>query len=910
MRESDFKEKVSVFISSNINEKYRIIRESLNLLLLQTCMCTTYCFEEEPASSTDVVSSYLYNIDRSDLIVFLIDNADGIGDGTLKEVKRSRDLKKKCIFLFCNENNKEKTELQKEIMSSTAGEKYLEVSKLSHMAEAAYHSVLSDIIDIYLRYCGNHFRFVKEKSGEFEPQEAEIGGGQTIINKSKDRGQDYSKSVLTGFALYDQKNVEIPSDVGFEIGELLRLLLGEVSFSSYDFSSLKKKLLDFYSTGNLKKVVQCRLDALECFLGGRIEDALTNTIKALEIAQKAKNIPTWIVNDIAIDIRNISFEINQYHNVLSFDNKGQEVLDASEEPVYYPIVDRAASEFYKKSFEDLLKEIMESPFTVNLGGADQSLHYLVELYTAALLYGSITHIDLVKVKLSSYLEYLSIKTRSHKVLAAAIQILLLIGDSKKLEEFLKHYGEYTDSITEVDVINWANAVETIGIKHKRLHSKMLLLAYFGYYFPDEDFDNYFDDIKARFRTWIDEQYAGDMIAKTYLQVLTRLNHRINPKEQVETAFLFSRNNLRRWYDDLFKMLSCISASELKKADLDRYVRWLGERCDEDSIISNCHYLPEAIQALRLQIEVSELDDAVKKAFPNYYENTYSLNVFEHNIDEIEAFLQKQIESIHRRNESQGKNGCYSGYAYNPYKTIGNIVIKNHEVISEDCRNRISAALIETLEKEKQSYEEKCSAIELLCVLLLFWKGSVCIKNAVDCIAQNKDKFVMGQDVMLTKGYSERLYRSIVNLVEIRTGTTTEMMLVNYYSQLSAFEASETILYLGMMRRLTENYEGCEQSFVGLNSFMQYLFEVSQSDNNTIRCLAYICMLNIMKSKEDCRAIILEYVSHAMDSETYDVKIAIVSRIVKLDGADSLVEYIIQKGKADSHYYVRKISERK
>jgi len=910
MRESDFKEKVSVFISSNINEKYRIIRESLNLLLLQTCMCTTYCFEEEPASSTDVVSSYLYNIDRSDLVVFLIDNADGIGDGTLKEVKRSRDLKKKCIFLFCNETNKEKTELQKEIMSSSAGEKYLEVTKLSHMAEAAYHSVLSDIIDIYLRYCGNHFRFVEEKTGEFEPQEAEVGGGQTIINKSKDRGQDYAKSVLTSFVLYDQKNVEKPSDVGFEIGELLRLLLGQVPLSSFDFSKLKKELLDFYSSGNLKKVVQCRLDALECFLEGRIEDALTNTIKALEIAQKAKNIPTWIVNDIAIDIRNISFENNQYHNILSFENKGQEVLDASVEPVYYPVVDRAASDFYKISYEDSLQEIMESPFTVNLGGADQSLHYLVELYTAALLYGSITHIDLVRVKLSSYLEYLSVKTRSHKVFAATIQILLLIGDSKKLEKFLAHYGEYTDSITEIDVINWANAVETIGIKHKRLHSEMLLLANFGYYFPDEDFDNYFGDIKARFRTWIDEQYAGDMIAKTYLQVLTNLNHRINSKEQVETAFLFSRNKLKRWYDDLFKMLSTITVSELKKNDLDRYARWLIECCNEDSTISNCHYLPEAIQALRLQVEATELDDAVKKAFPNYYESTYSLNVFEHNIGEMEDFLQKQIDSIHCRNESQGKNGCYSGYAFNPYRTIENIVIRNHAALSDDCRNRICAALIETLEKEKQAYEDKCSAIELLCVLLLFWKDNVYIKNAVDCVSQNKDKYVMGQDVLLTKGYSERFLRSVFNLVEIRTGKTPEMMLVSYYSQLSTFEASETILYLGMMRRLTENYDGCEQSLVGLNSFMQYLFEVSRSDNNTIRCLAYICMLNIMKGNEDCRSIVLEYVSHAMDSETYDVKIAIVSRIVKLDRTDSLVEYIIQKGKADNHYYVRLISEHK
>ena len=100
MQREDFKEQVKVFISSNIDDKYKLIRESLKLLLEKTGMCKVYCFEEEPGSSTEVREAYLYHVGRSDLIVFLIDNKDGINSGTLLEVKRSRDLKKKCIFLF------------------------------------------------------------------------------------------------------------------------------------------------------------------------------------------------------------------------------------------------------------------------------------------------------------------------------------------------------------------------------------------------------------------------------------------------------------------------------------------------------------------------------------------------------------------------------------------------------------------------------------------------------------------------------------------------------------------------------------------------------------------------------------------------------------------------------------------
>jgi len=94
------KEKVKVFISSNIGEKYACIREALKLLLTETNMCEVYMFEDEGATSTDVVSSYMRKLERSDIVVYLIDNKDGIGEGTLKEVKRGRELKKKSLFLF------------------------------------------------------------------------------------------------------------------------------------------------------------------------------------------------------------------------------------------------------------------------------------------------------------------------------------------------------------------------------------------------------------------------------------------------------------------------------------------------------------------------------------------------------------------------------------------------------------------------------------------------------------------------------------------------------------------------------------------------------------------------------------------------------------------------------------------
>ena len=62
MQGTRLKEKVNIFISSNCGGRYTLVREALRLLLLETGMCEVYMFEEEGATTSDVVSSYMrYN---------------------------------------------------------------------------------------------------------------------------------------------------------------------------------------------------------------------------------------------------------------------------------------------------------------------------------------------------------------------------------------------------------------------------------------------------------------------------------------------------------------------------------------------------------------------------------------------------------------------------------------------------------------------------------------------------------------------------------------------------------------------------------------------------------------------------------------------------------------------------------
>ncbi|MDR0314742.1 MAG: hypothetical protein LBH71_02195, partial [Oscillospiraceae bacterium] len=65
-------EKVKVFISSLCDDdKYRVARNSLKLLLEKTNMVDTYVFELSGGSSRAVVPEYLSKLEDSDLCIFI-----------------------------------------------------------------------------------------------------------------------------------------------------------------------------------------------------------------------------------------------------------------------------------------------------------------------------------------------------------------------------------------------------------------------------------------------------------------------------------------------------------------------------------------------------------------------------------------------------------------------------------------------------------------------------------------------------------------------------------------------------------------------------------------------------------------------------------------------------------------------
>ena len=908
MQGTRLKEKVKIFISSNCGGRYTLVREALRLLLLETGMCEVYMFEEEGATTSDVVSSYMRRLERSDIIVFLIDNKDGIGEGTMKEVKRGRELKKKSLFLFCDENEKESTELQKEIMRMPNGEKFKVVSQFIKFPEIAYESVINDVIDTYLSYCNSKVESVDtEESNEISVENV-LSDIRTILNKDAYKGCNYTKWLLHCEVFIGQEYSQKIDTFDRLCSDLFGAILGNKNIQDIDFEGIKRCVKGMHEPGNLQKSIMIRMDAMEAYWRGEIEEAIKILVKALDISMGTKKIPRWFVNDIAIDLRNMSVVNNRACNIVDLSPKGQDVINESDEPVFFPVVDRFSSNFYENVAKGMLENAIESPFTVRFGGVDYILDQLVDIYVASLLYGSITHTVMIREKIASYLQGLCLQYKEHKILSTTIKLLLLVGDEKKISNFIEAYGICTDNVTSEDISDWLVAVSNMKIKYRRIHSSCLLLGFFGAYFSDEQYEKIQADLKSEFILWTEEQYAGDLICKAYLSALEKNQYRISAKVFFDVSYLIFEKGLKRWYDDVFGVLSRIRFEKLNDSDVEQYVSWLLKCVNDEEIVKNCYKLPSAIQNIRLQRkDVDTLDVAVKEKFDYFYKNEYSLNVFEHDIDDTNAHIDRLIKSIEVQNETQGRGGCYSGYVFNPFRTIENIIVSGKIAVPEKEICKVLNVVLRTLRAERQTVESKVDAWKLITIIFMMYPKAKCVKEATEEINKNEDVFLHGNEILFSNGYNESILQVAFRFWKIFTNQFDELRIIETFANIARNDTAEIIIILNMFYSLLSESEKLGLSLMHSNYMLQFLLQFSRDKNSEVRLCAYISLIKIMSMNRDCEGLILSRLSEAMDDEVYKNKVAILSRLSKEE--DKRIQYIISKGKADNHFWVRDVANR-
>lgn len=899
MRTDLVEDKVKVFVSSKCGGKYTIVRKALKELLENTGIAKTYVFESSPGSSMSMPKAYLRHVDDSDLCVFLIDNEDDVSEAVQREYRRALDLDKKIICFFCDETNKGKTELEKEIIE-TRSHKFDYLHEFSDFPVFVYTSVINDIIEIY-----KFTNKIDDDVLESDEIELLLPHSKSIIKKEMFKGFDKTKSEFVKIFVSFTDAKESSSLLDELANKFIKIYLYKSDFDSDLYRKMQNEILNIQED-EFKELVTLRLKALKFYINGTLDKCIEVLEKALETSIKDQQIPNWLSNDIAIDLRNTLMIQEQPLNKFSFNNKGQLYINENDESVYFPVLDRIKHKITEDTIKQYYKLHSDSPYTTTFGGYSVGLEAIAEYFCISLIYGSITHCNCIRDYIIDTLRALCQEYSNRELFIELISMLIIQRKDKDIEKLIRTCNQQINTINHNDIEDIISTISRIPIPHHRLISECLVLKCLGNYFSDEQYVSYSSNlIKSGFE-WINSENPMVDLSK---YIFGFLNYNINRLDYSLIANFVAEvlsSKCKRFYDDAIELSAHINYDkvipDIQETILKKTICYISD----EKMRNELHNLSKHIIHFRktASINLDVLDESVKVNMEKFYENKYSLVNFNLNREKYLDFIEIEVNFINKQNEIQGKDGKYIGYVGNPYgKIISILEMNNITLIWSEVKSIIDIC-INTLLAPKREYGAKCSSIILISYLFNKYNFKENIVSSYTGVLSNiSDKVFVGRDLIQFSKDNKNITVFTLNFLFYIFKMIDSTKIIKYIIKISSMSNYEIIQCL-----INLNSMLCEINF---DEFDDSVWQITLSlcaimlnhNERDIRYNAIKCLTQLTHSR--LRDSILPYLSTVMDEGFYTDKLAILTRLKSINtDKEDLVKYIIQKGKVDNNYLVR------
>lgn len=910
-------QKVRIFISSKCDSegaddlKYGVMRKSLALLLEKTGLCQVFVFENGTATSRRLEYSYMDPLTDADLVIIIVDNQDGISKATMGEIIRAKAHNKKCIYIFCDQRKRKMTELQKQIQNDRSAQRYIIVHEFSDIPQAVYNAVIADIVDIYNSYCRGRIAYAEESNDEANLNDEKIiysGNAMSNVSKEYIKGFQYTKYIVqneAGLAWEDEPDKDEKDE---NCARLLGQIIGCASAKTPNFEMIKENIKKLH-VGEIQHLVLMRYDAVAAYFRGEPKICLDKLEKCIEWCAEHRDIPKWLMNDVAIDLRNIQIEIDRENDVIRRDMQGQKILDQDNELLYYPIIDRITSEYYADITKHMFNNLVKPSYVFNLGGADYAIKKACNIFLVAYFYGSITHMIMIRKILYEYLMTISLETKEHRTFLFTVRLLLMEHDEKALKQFLYAYGENTNNFNESDISYLFMGMENQPMRVEALLARIFLLKYFGYYFSDEQFKAEEEFLIKRTMECVESKYALNLLIKPMLEAISENKYRFSSSKCLDFIFCIFKFEKKRYYDDAFKCLCNFRYDSLNIEEQKHLQDFLIASLENEDIKKNCNKVFEAAQTMRQNENIphDNLDAAVRESSLRFYEDTYLLNVKKHNNDDYWKYTKQYIDMIESDTECNGKNGVYSYSTCNPYRTIENIITNGSARYDSAQMKIITECIRGALFASNQTIEAKTDAIELLCVIQGTHPRNRRIKTLGAELFARWNEVIDAKKLFYENGYGRENLELNFNLLQLILKNVNEIEFIHNIVQIQNSEIASKKIALSTIERLLNYKILTFESEEAGRSLVQYAMSSSYDENYEIRFWAMVVLTRLLDGTY--RQLCLERLVEMIDQEPYQNKVGMLSRLEKDDLEDQKIRYIFDKGKSDAHYWVRMVAEK-
>ncbi len=678
-------------------------------------------------------------------------------------------------------------------------------------------------------------------------------------------------------------------DAGFV--SVMNTLLCYEKFNSKKYDDLKKFIINKHKD-NVQEIISERLDIIKHYFEG--ENVVLELKSLLKKIEESSSLPKWMVNDVAMDLKNMTsiFEANNY---------GLKFLNESKEFVYYPIGDKLASNTRNKIIKMYRMLFQENPTTSTISSIRNLFDDVSSYFCVSFLYGSLTHILIFKSILQElfYALYLS-DTNNVLYLNGFLKLSILLHDDKQCDAFNRR--SYDCVFSNVDFRKIYNSILLLPFEQEQNLSKLVLLAYYGYYIEDDIFqklsDWFFDFLDKtlldyseffKYNSYIEKtiekcfvRFDNTRIASIVLKAIDSNNYRVR-RFSWKIFRYFSLNKLDDDFQNEFKKVIVNQLDSISENDRENFYGYV--------VIPFCK---------NISINYDKIEEKIIHYNQNYYENYFKLELKKNNYDYYIKQLDIYVCDIRNRIKNS-KNGVVYGFVVNPFLMIRDILYYSNVKLPKKYYLELLFLLKDFLLAPGNTINDKCDCALLFLVVLNTTRVTSKIKKIL--LSEIEDK--------------EGVKKYQTSPFENSTSCTLEF----YYDVLLYFLGSHNILSFSfVINKIFDmpNYDKmvclklicdltkCHIKFtlVDKMSMIQLSSVLSRHEERDISYLAVKIMCNMYN--KDTAAYILEHFRIINKFVNQYSKELIVRTLKKSIIKDSKKNEILADNLKDNNYYVRMI----
>lgn len=907
-------QKIRVFISSICGvEKYDKVRSELKTAIEATQFADVYTFEGEGASTLPAGSHYIFALEDSDVCIFLIDNADGVTSGVQAEIDTVKKHNIKALYYFCDETRKEKTTLEQSLMGAHFA-KSKTVHNFSELSQDGAQALIDDIIAVYHYYCKGRIILKPVDTDVF--QNVELAGTEkyrsTTIPKAAIKNVDKCKGYILNFVFGHSHNIypdetETTSEFDDWALQFLPVLFEGKSIKHFN-AAMYLDTLKTQQDDEHYQIVQIRWRAIQAYFAGNIEKCIKHLEAALSLAKETKQ-PTWVIQDILVDLRNQHWTRCTEKNKYSDPSAQKELTEINEE-LYYPILDRIHESLNEKYIEGLYKKKTESPYSVTIGNnLVQYGEMLASSFIVSMYNGSLTHILLIYEKIRNFVFYLSCKYDDWNLRLNLYKIALFEGSEKEIKGIQDSYPEILNNLTADEAASIMTFCLNHPIKYQRLSSQLVSFGAVGYFLDDKSFDYHEKLIVEEIKSWLSSNNAVFAIGQNIFKALSGVAYRMSQDVLGEICCLFIERHYSRWYMDMFRFIvKSINLQKMSNESAQNFVKHIINVLDCDKVRGLIKYSPTFLAVLRKQnrILTDDIDKKVAEYLPDYYKGEYKLETTEDENQDMPAFVREYAERIQKNNEDQNINGVYVDHGTRDIATVRAILLRNNVMYDVDTMDMLISAVADALLFPKESISIKLDAISLLiCIAVKYPDDYIRNQGIYEKLFEQKETIEITEDSIIFSNIDSISLKIGLRFLYASIGK-------NVYGdilELMPYIQGDVATTISVTRSIVEYLETTDSvvlptkvESIVLQNALQWL----HSEHLDIRWNATRILLAMARNTEN-NGIVSNQLVNLVDTDSVYIKNLIMRQLYRVKGInDDTKKYIISKCEHDANFVVRMV----